>query len=288
MHAASTSTRRARAQHRQSLHTLTYVTLDEANGGIVRNLNHEGVAIQAVGALRLHQRVRVRFELRHPRVKVDSLGEVVWADATGQCGIRFLDLSSETIRQMNEWILGDLLDSVPSRSNSIFGVQADAGVESESDGLLLSPGARKVIELQPERAGGQPAPVENVDTDIDEMNLFEKIGTKADLGTFARGRPELDWLSRPISVRQMAWALNSLIVVAGLLLFSLIFLAVIQDLPRWPLDLEAGFAAAILVSAFYWMFFRLLGGSSLGARLARLAESDAGGDRDARESARFR
>src|SRR5271156_1704515 len=125
MQAASTSTRRARAQHRQNLHALTYVTLDEANGGIVRNLNHEGLAIQAVGALRLQQHVRVRFELRHPRVKIDTLGEVVWADASGQCGIRFLDLSSETVRQINEWILGDLLDSIPSRSNSIFGAAPD-------------------------------------------------------------------------------------------------------------------------------------------------------------------
>jgi hypothetical protein len=280
MHAASTSTRRARAQHRQNLGTLTYVTLDEANGGIVRNLNREGVAIQAVGALRLHQRVRVRFELRHPRVKIDSVGEVVWADASGQCGIRFLDLSSETVRQINEWILGDLLDSVPSRSDSIFGAQVDVRIESESDGLLLSPSARKVIQLQPERAGVRPVFL-NVDEKVEET-----IDTKADLGAFAR--PELDWLSRPISGKQMAWTLNSLIVFAAVLLFSLVFLAVTQDLPRWPLDLEAGFAAAIFVTALYWIFFRLLGGSSLGVRMARLAELDAGGDRDVREPARFR
>jgi hypothetical protein len=290
MHAASTSTRRARAQHRQNLHALTYVTLDEANGGIVRNLNREGVAIQAVGALRLHQRVRVRFELRQPRVNIDSLGEVVWADASGQCGIRFLHLSSETVRQINEWILGDLLDSIPSRSTSIFGAAPD--VQTQDDGLLLSPGARKVIQLQPERAGAQPVSL-RVDKNVDEMNfrgtnLGETIDTKVDPGAFARSRPELDWLSRPISGRQMAWTLNSLIVVAALLLFFLVFLAVTQHLPRWPLDLEAGFAATIFVSAFYWMFFRLLGGSSLGVRLARLAESDAGGERDARESARFR
>lgn len=289
MHAASTSTRRARGQHRQNLHTLTYVTLDEANGGIVRNLNHEGIAIQAVGALRLHQRVRVRFELRHPRVKIDSMGEVVWAEVSGQCGIRFLDLSSEAVRQINEWILGDLLDSIPSRSHSIFGAQADAPVEGESDGLLLSPSARKVIQLQPERAGGQETSMEKIDTNFVETNLVGAIDTKVDLGAFARTRPELDWLSRPISERQIAWTLNSLIVFAALLLFSLIFLAVTQDLPRWPLDLEAGFAAAIFVSAFYWIFFRLLGGSSLGARLARLAELDVpGGDKDARECARFR
>ncbi len=290
MHAASTSARRARAQHRQNLHTLTYVTLDEANGGIVRNLNREGVAVQAVGALRLQQRVRVRFELRHPRVKIDSLGEVVWADASGQCGIRFLDLPSETVRQINEWILGDLLDSIPSRSNSIFGAQSDAQIQD--DGLLLSPSPRKVIQLQPERAGAQPVPLNvegNVDeTNLSETNLAETIDAKVDLGAFARTRPELDWLSRPISGRQMAWTLNSLIVFAALLLFSLVFLAVTQDLPRWPLDLEAGFAAAIFVIAFYWIFSRLLGGASLGARLARLAASDADGDGDARESARFR
>jgi hypothetical protein len=278
MHAATTSTRRA--QHRQSLHTLTYVTLDDANGGIVRNLNHEGIAIQAVGALRSHQRVRVRFELRHPRVKIDSLGEVVWADASGQCGIRFLDLSSETVRRINEWILGDLLDSVPSRSDSIFGAQVDVRIERESDGLLLSPGARKVIQLQTERAG-----VQAVCSSVDE-NVEETIDTKVDLGAFAR--PELDWLSRPISGKQMAWTLDSLIVFAALLLFSLVFLVVTQDVPRWPLDLEAGFTAAIFVTAFYWIFFRLLGGDSFGVRLARLAESDAGGDREAREHARFR
>jgi len=285
MHAASTSTRRARTAHRQDLHTLTYVTLDEANGGIVRNLNHEGVAIHAVGALRLQQRVRVRFELRHPRVKIDAKGEVVWADASGQCGIRFLDLSPEAVRQINEWMLGDLLDSIPSRSNAIFGAAPDA--QTPDDGLLLSPGSRKVIQLQPERAGAQPVSL-NFDEKVDETNLAGRIDTKGDLGAFARTRPELDWLSRPISGRQMAWTLNSLIVLAAMLLFSLVFLAVTQDLPRWPLDLEAGFAAAIFVIAFYWIFFRLLGGSSLGVRLARLAESDAGGDREARESARFR
>lgn len=285
MHAASTSTRRARGQHRQNLHTLTYVTLDEANGGIVRNLNHEGVAIQAVGALRLHQRVRVRFELRHPRVKIDSMGEVVWAEVSGQCGIRFLDLSSEAVRQINEWILGDLLDSIPSRSNSIFGAQSDAQIQD--DGLLLSPSPGKVIQLQPERAGARPVSL-NFEENVDQTNLGETMDEKVDLGAFARTRPELDWLSRPISGRQMAWTLNSLIVFAAVLLFSLVFLAVTQDLPRWPLDLEAGFDAAIFVIAFYWIFFRLLGGASLGSRLARLAESDADGDRDARESARFR
>jgi hypothetical protein len=269
MHAASTSTRQVRAHHRQSLHTLTYVTLDEGNGGIVRNLSHEGVAIQAVGALRLHQRVRVRFELRQPRVRIDCQGEVAWADASGQCGIRFLDLPPQTIRQINEWIFGDLLDSIPSRTNSIFGAASEA--RAEGDGLLLSSGARKVIQLQLPEVGGQLGSSEAVDTEVS-----------------AEAPHELDWLSRPLSGKQMAWTLNSLIVFAAMLLFSLVFLAVTHELPRWPLDLEAGFGAVIFVIAFYWLFFRVLGGTSMGARLARLAGSDFSGDENAEDSARFR
>ncbi|HEY6336929.1 MAG TPA: PilZ domain-containing protein [Candidatus Sulfotelmatobacter sp.] len=285
MHAASPSARRARTHHRQSLHTLTYVILDEANGGIIRNLNHEGIAIQAVAAVRLHQRLRVRFELRRPRIKVDTMGEVVWANVGGQCGIRFLDLSAETMGQINQWILGDLLDSVPSRTHSIFGAAPNVGTEtscdqagSETDGLLLSPGARKVIQLPPlkwgaESVSAEPSPVSG-ETNQSHVSAGALL--------------EQDWLSRPVSARQMAWTLNSLIVIAASLLFSLVFLAVTQDLPRWPLDLEAGFGAVLFVMVFYWFFFRALGGTSMGVRLARLAEGDGRSDQESRTSARFR
>jgi len=72
MEAGLSPARQARAKHRHELRTLTYVTLDQANGGIVRNLNHEGIAVQAVAAVRPRQQLRVRFELRYPRVRVEK------------------------------------------------------------------------------------------------------------------------------------------------------------------------------------------------------------------------
>ena len=57
MQSASFPSRQARSHYRHELRTLTYVILDEANGGVIRNLNHDGVAVQAVGALRVQQRV---------------------------------------------------------------------------------------------------------------------------------------------------------------------------------------------------------------------------------------
>ena len=79
MQSVSIAARQARRQYRRELRTLTYITLDQANGGIVRNLNDEGVAVQAVAALRQDQRVRLRFELRFPRLRVETYGQVTWA-----------------------------------------------------------------------------------------------------------------------------------------------------------------------------------------------------------------
>jgi PilZ domain len=248
---AGTSPRQARAQHRHELRTLIYVTLDQANGGVVRNLTHSGLGLQAVAAVRPRQQLRVRFELRYPRLRVETRGEVVWSTFSGQCGIRFLDVSPRVARQIDEWILGHLLE----------GAALNTGIDAptlelkaqQDDGLLISPAPRKVIEL-PARADPQ-----------------EQAGI-ADESTPTRdSRVELDWLSQPLSSRSLAWTVNTLVVFAALLLSVLVFLSITREAPPWPYTLAC--AAALVVSLLYWGFFKICGGPSLGQRLARLAGS---------------
>jgi hypothetical protein len=239
--------RKARARHRHELRTLTYVTLDQANGGIIRNLNHEGMAVQLATPVLPQQQMRVRFELRHPRLRVETRGEVAWATFSGQCGVRFLDLPPRTARQIDEWIFSNLLEGIP---HSAFGLPADDG-----DGLMVSSGPVKVIELplRPESDRGREPLV--------------ALGQQ--LAAIHQQMPALDWLSQPLSGRGLAWTVNVLAVVAALLLFVMIFLSVAGELPRWPYALAG--AAAIVVAGLYWGFFKLFGGSSPGVRLARLA-----------------
>lgn len=254
--------RQARARHRHELRTLTYVTLDQANGGIVRNLTHDGIGAQVVAAVRPRQQLRVRFELRYPRLRIEARGEVMWATFSGQCGIRFLDLSPRMARQINEWIFGDLLEGAVLHNEALESgdlrlTEAKTGRqvagENGNDGLRVSGTPVKVIEL-PGRSKAQPR------------------GAQARAAEPPR-RDELDWLSQPLSGRGLAWTVNLLAVVAGLLLFALVFLSVTRELPKWPLGMVAG--AIIFIAAFYWGFFRLFGGTSPGARLARLAGYDA-------------
>jgi hypothetical protein len=257
MQAGLSPPRTERAKHRHELRTLTYVTLDQANGGIVRNLSHEGIAVQAVAALRPQQQLRVRFELRYPRLRVEARGEVAWATLTGQCGIRFLDLSPRLTRQIDEWIFGNLLEGASldaEKSRSIF-AETSLLVDQE-DGLLVSPAPQKVIALPMRSEHWRPVAV--------------------GLGGAEMAAPApapLDWLSQPLSGRSLIWTINTLVVIAALLLFVMVFLSVTREPPKWPLTMAAG--AIVFVSGLYWGFFAMFGGLSPGERLARLVGSDA-------------
>lgn len=265
MQAGLSPARNARAKHRHELRTLTYVTLDQANGGVVRNLSHEGIAVQAVAALRPRQQVRVRFELRYPKLRVEARGEVAWSTFSGQCGIRLLDLSQRMTRQIDEWIFGNLLEGASLHSDQAGSIFAGSMVPEEG-GLIVSPASLKVIEL-PLR----PHPPVHVRDDSAEA--------------VPSAVTELDWLSQPLSGRSLAWTVNTLVVLSALLLVVLVFLSVTREPPRWPLAMISG--GGIVVGALYWGFFQLFGGSSPGERLARLVGCDLEDEEEARD-ARFR
>jgi hypothetical protein len=268
MDAGLSPVRQARAKHRHELRTLTYLTLDQANGGVIRNLSHEGMGVQAVAAPRPHQQVRMRFELRHPKLRVEARGEVTWSTSSGQCGIKFLDPSPRMARQIDEWIFGNLLKGFSrheERAGSMFGDALPLSADGAYDGLMVSATPSKVIELP---------------TRPDQFRPVPALDDKAPEPT-----RELDWLSQPLSPRSIVWTINVLVVVAALLLFTLVFLAITRDAPSRPLAMM-GISIGV-VAVLYWGFFQVFGGSSPGARLARLAGCDLEEDEDATDS-RFR
>jgi hypothetical protein len=280
MQPASVPAPQARTHYRHELRSLIYVTLDGANGGIIRNLNCEGVAVQAVAPLRQQQVVRLRFECRPLRLRVETLGEVRWANSTGQCGIRFVELPARTAHQIDEWIFSSLLEAIArhgAHPASIFAasslsmvraedrteVQPDVqevqegNVVEENDGLTLSAPPHPVIRLEPGFARRGAAQALHPQREEDRS-----IGV-SDPST------QLSWLSRPLSGRTLAWLVDGLVIIAALLLFALIFLSMAHELPQWPLTLGAASAAAVFVAAAYWALFAMVGGASLGARMAQ-------------------
>lgn len=264
--------RQARAQHRHELRTLTYVTLDQANGGIVRNLTSTGIGVQVVAALRPKQQVRVRFELRYPRLQVETRAEIVWATFSGQCGIRFLEMPAGVQQQINQWIFGNLLEGISlhaERSDSIFAPHAGNGSKpacenpaelGEDDGLIVSATPVNVIELSTRR-----------EPPFAEVPPEQSVVAAPDVTTEFSG--QLDWLSEPLSGRALAWTVDALVVFASVLLFTLVFLSVTREAPPWPLAVVT--AAVFLMAGMYWIFFHYVAGASLGMKLAQIADAEA-------------
>jgi hypothetical protein len=266
MQAASFPARQTRTHYRHELRTLTYIKLDEANGGIIRNLNHEGVAVQAVAPLHEQQRVRLRFELRYPRLRVETSGQVTWASRSGRCGIRFVDLPARTSRQLDEWIFANLLDALArdaAHPRSVFGASVvsivrEENIPQEEDGLTLSAAPHPAIRLEP-IAIKQDEPLAMTDHSVE--------------GPADDPHAQVNWLSRPLSGRTLAWLVDGLVVLAALLLFAFIFLSIAHELPPWPLALGTAVVAAVFVGVTYRIVFALFGGPSLGARLTQAAAS---------------
>jgi hypothetical protein len=281
MQVVSFPARQVRSSYRHELRTLTYVTLDAANGGIIRNLNSRGVAVQAVAPLRQQQRVRLRFELRFPRLRVETYGQVSWASSSGQCGVRFVDLPVQTKRQIDEWIFANLLESLAREAahpRSIFApvvsiVREENGPEA-NDGLNLSAQPRPSIRLEPNSS-------EQNESEIPRPRREEALAVPDP-------DAEMNWLSRPISGRTLAWLVDSLVMIAALLLFALIFLSIAHELPRWPLTIAATSVAAAFVSAAYWGLFAVFGSASLGARLANAASGSKTDDEMEDDAVHFR
>jgi hypothetical protein len=245
-HAPTAAPALRRVHYRHPLSSLVYATLDDGNGGILRNLSESGAAIQAVAALRLGQTLRMRFDLFHPKTRIDLQARVRWANASGQAGVVFTDLTPQVRRQLNSWIFQSLLrglePSSPMLTNS-----------ATADDLILSASARPAIRISPAVSGraftGAPAVV-------------------------AEPQLAISWWPQPLSFRNLARMMDVLILLSAVLLFFCVFLAVAQTIPPWPATVALIAGVAGLFTALYWLICAWIGCETVGVQLAKIALSD--------------
>src|SRR2546426_2411312 len=142
--AAAVALRRKRQHHRHQVNSLAYVNIGQGNGGIIRDLAESGVAIQAVAPLQFNQQVQLRFELVSPRVRVETMGRVAWADSGGQAGIEFTALQQRSRRLLKEWLFTHLLSSAQNAAWDTIFAQGTPVADAQ---LQFSAGARAPIRL---------------------------------------------------------------------------------------------------------------------------------------------
>lgn len=249
---------RRRRHYRHPIASLAYVRLDHANGGIIRNLSESGMAIQAVGPLQPGQVVHLRFELLKPRVRIETTGQVSWADAAGQAGIQFVDLPRRPHRLLQDWILTDVLTAAselaPARAPIFAG-----GTQATEDGLVLSAAPLRPILLA---ASADTLPA------LPGPTIHDGPQTAAEMPV------RLSWWPADIAPGSLAGFIDSLIIVSATLLFSVVFVATIGEFPSWLLAAALALGAGFIFGLLYRFLFRSLTGATVGWRMARLAAED--------------
>lgn len=233
-------------RYRVPIPNLVYLNVDEANGGIIRNLNESGLAIQAMTPLLPDQRILLRFTLSNPRMRVAATGRVVWAGPAGEAGVELLDLPAGVQRLLKQWIVAQLLDEA-DRTAGVWNFVCEDNREDAPE-LLMSSVTRPTIYL--------PA-------------------IPRDSACSARhsspGNFQFVWLAGKISPVVAAGLVDALIVLSAVLLFAIICMAMIHLAPAWPLTLATAVVVSAIFSGLYWWLSRLGIGGTPGSRLTGLA-----------------
>jgi PilZ domain len=227
-----------RLHYRHPIHSLVYVTLEEGNGGIIRNLSQSGAAVQAVGALHAGQALRMRFDLLNPRTRFDVHAVVSWASPSGQAGVRFLEMPRPARRQLNDWIFANLLRGL-EQASPVFPLPGDA------DDLILSAAPRPAI-----RVG---------------------LAVPRPIATSANPAISLPWWPLPMTSSTLAKLMDTLILLSASLMFFCAFMTVARELPAWPLTVMVGLGVCGFFTALYLCLGTWLGCGTPGVQLARRA-----------------
>lgn len=139
--------RRLHARHRVT--SLAYVDIGTENGGIVVDLNEDGMAIQAVVPLARNTDVKLRVQLPNSRTTFETGAEVVWiGESKRLAGIRFQNLALEVRDHIEEWIRSET--PKPPRLDPLTPKRVDAEAPAQQE---ILPETRKSLpETRKDRA----------------------------------------------------------------------------------------------------------------------------------------
>jgi hypothetical protein len=98
--------RRNHLRHR--ITALTYVSVDDSAGGILLDISEGGMGVQVVGSFHRNQPVRFAVQLSGTN-KLAGGGQVAWANASGQAGIKMLEMNAEASQKLKDWLFTNAL-----------------------------------------------------------------------------------------------------------------------------------------------------------------------------------
>jgi hypothetical protein len=194
--------RRRRVRHK--IQTPAYATFTGESQGAMLDLHEivdiseDGVAIQCHSPLEHEKTVNLCLDLADCADHIYTTGQVVWSNASGRAGLRFSDLSPESVARLREWLFVNVMagvangdaevaafigsrDATPPRPNYTDTLAAVTAVQRQVEALGSDlAGALQLIAGRAQtlvRASG--AAIALADTDPDYMICRASSGADA-------------------------------------------------------------------------------------------------------------
>jgi GAF domain/PilZ domain/Sel1 repeat len=108
--------RRRRVRHR--VHTPAFASFTGMSKGLVLDLNEivdiseDGASVQCPSALELNREYALCLDLPEANVEIYTTGQVIWSEASGRAGLRFVHLSESSLLQLRDWLFVNAMASV--------------------------------------------------------------------------------------------------------------------------------------------------------------------------------
>ncbi len=124
-----------RCQLRHKVHSPAYASVGAGVGGVVLDANDRGAAIESVARLATQTFVDLRLDLLDTRGSAVTPARVAWCDE-GRAGLEFLNLTGESRRQLQQWLL---LNALLATENARKFTQAGSPDGMPSEAALSHP-----------------------------------------------------------------------------------------------------------------------------------------------------
>ena len=107
-----------RRQVRHRVRTPAYASFTGMSKGLVLDLNEivdiseDGASVQCSSALELNRNYVLCLDLAEARIQIYTTGQVMWSEASGRAGLRFVQMPESSLLQLRDWLFVNALASV--------------------------------------------------------------------------------------------------------------------------------------------------------------------------------
>lgn len=137
---------------RHKVHSPAYASVGAGVGGVVLDANEGGAAVESVARLAPQSFVDLRLDLLETHSSAVTPARVAWSD-NGRAGLEFVNLTGESRRQLQQWLLLNALLAAESASRLAQEAQTaaevlkqefaeDAGLHQLAEQALATTGAQ--------------------------------------------------------------------------------------------------------------------------------------------------